>query len=129
MGMKRSATAAAVALLAGCTGGINGACTLIGCQSGLTVNLAQAPAGSYSIEVFTPSSQNGAHYVFQCASAASCGTTAFFAEFTPASVVVRITTETGGREEYVTPSYQKSRPNGPNCGPECIQATVTVALP
>jgi len=127
--MKRTMSAALVALLAGCTGSLDQVCTLLACENGLTVNLTQAPAGAYSIEVFTAAAANGPHYIFQCASAANCGTTTFFAEFTPANVVVRVTTQAGTREESVTPGYQQVRPNGPNCGPECKQASITVALP
>jgi len=127
--MKRSVAGALVALLAGCTGITDGACTLLACENGLAVELASAPDGAYTVEVFTAASQNGPHYIFQCVDPATCGTSAFFAEFTPVNVVVRVTT--GGRthEETVTPAYQQVRPNGPNCGPECKQATVTVALP
>ena len=127
--MKRSTSAALVALLAGCSGILDPACTLLACENGLTVNLAQAPTGAYSIEVFTPSAVPGPHYVFQCADAASCGTSAFFPEFTPANVVVRVTTQRGMHQDALVPVYQKARPNGPRCGPECTQATVTVALP
>jgi hypothetical protein len=125
--MKRSLGAACVALLAGCNGIINGNCTLIGCASGLIVNLAQAPAGAYRIEVF--SEPGGPHYVFDCASAAQCGTSTMFTDYTPASVTIRVTTSAGTREQTAQPSYSINRPNGPDCGPECKQGQVTVALP
>ena len=125
--MKRSLGAACVALLAGCTGILDGTCTLIGCSSGLTVSLAQAPAGAYRIEVF--SSPNGPHYVYDCANAAQCGTTTMFTDYTPESVTIRVTTSAGTREQTAQPTYNVGRPNGPNCGPECKQAQVTVALP
>jgi hypothetical protein len=125
--MKRSLATACVALLAGCNGIIDGACTLIACSSGLTVQLAQAPAGAYRIEVF--SSPEGPHYVYDCANPAQCGTAATFSDYTPATVTIRVTTPAGTREQTAQPAYGVSRPNGPNCGPECTQATVTVALP
>jgi hypothetical protein len=125
--MKRFLSLAAVVLLAGCTGIIDGACTLIGCSSGLTVQLAAAPAGAYRIEVF--SSPSGPHYVWDCGDAAQCGTTAMFTDFTPTSVTIRVTTSAGTREQTSQPAYNTSRPNGPNCEPTCTQATVTVALP
>jgi hypothetical protein len=53
--MKRFLSSAAVALLAGCNGIIDGTCTLIGCDSGLSVQLAQVPVGAYRIEVFSGS--------------------------------------------------------------------------
>ena len=89
--------------------------------------LAQAPAGAYRIEVF--SSPSGPHYVYDCASAAQCGTSAMFTDYTPEAVTIRVTTSAGTREQTAQPTYSVSRPNGPNCGPECRQAQVTVALP
>ena len=125
--MKRFLSSAAVALLAGCTGIFDGTCTLIGCDSGLSVQLAQVPAGAYRIEVFSGS--GGAHYVFECANAAQCGTAAFFADYTPASVTIRVTTAAGTREQTAQPAYSTNRPNGPDCEPTCTQAAVTVAFP
>jgi hypothetical protein len=124
--MKRSLVTACVALLAGCNG-ISGGCTLIGCDSGLLVNLTQAPAGAYRIEVFA--TLDGPRYVYDCASAAQCGTTAFFNDYTPESVTIRVTTAAGTREQNAQPSYSVNQPNGPNCDPTCKQAQVTVALP
>jgi hypothetical protein len=126
IGMKRSFSAACVALLAGCNGIIDGTCTLIGCESGLLVQLAQTPTGPYRIEVF--SFAGGPHYVFECANPGSCEP-ARFTDYTPASVTIRVTTSAGTREETAQPAYAESQPNGPNCGPTCRQATVTVALP
>jgi hypothetical protein len=121
----RLAYAAAAVLLAGCTT-ISDACTLIFCESGLTVQLAQAPVGAYRIEVFTPS--GGTHHVFDCADPAQCGE-ARFVDYMPPSVTIRVTTSAGTREQTTQPTYNTSRPNGPGCGPECKQATVTVPLP
>jgi len=124
--MKRSLATACVALLAGCNG-ISGACTLIGCDSGLIVALSQTPTSAYKIEVF--SSPEGPHYVFDCANPAQCGSEAMFNNYLPQSVTIRVTTTAGTREQTAQPAYSTSRPNGPNCGPECKQARVTVALP
>ena len=72
---------------------------------------------------------NGPHYVYDCANAAQCGTWAMFTDYTPEAVTIRVTTSAGTREQTAQPTYSVSRPNGPNCGPECRQAQVTVALP
>lgn len=48
---------------------------------------------------------------------------------TPERVEIRI--ERDGAtvvDEVVTPTYQVVQPNGPNCGPRCIQANATVTL-
>jgi hypothetical protein len=125
--MRRSLVTAGVALLAGCKGIINGTCTLIGCNSGLIVALAQAPTSAYRIEVF--STPDGPHYVFDCPNPAQCVPEAMFDDYMPASVTIRVTTSAGTREQTAQPAYSVSRPNGPNCEPECRQARVTVALP
>jgi len=115
-----------IALLAGCNG-IDGACTLIACDSGLIVQLAQAPTTAYRIEVF--SQESGPHYIFDCDNPAQCGTEAQFADFMPEAVTIRVITSAGTREQTAHPAYTVSRPNGPNCEPTCRQARVTVALP
>ena len=123
--MKRSLATACVALLAGCNG-ISGACTLIGCDSGLVVLLAQAPTGPYRIEVF--SREDAPHYAFDCAVPGQCGDVRFV-DYTPESVTIRVTTSAGTREQTAQPKYSVYRPNGPNCEPTCRSAAVTVALP
>lgn len=123
--MKRSLSAACVALLAGCNG-FDGLCTLVGCDSVLLVRLAQAPAGPYRIEVF--SHADAPHYVFDCANPATCGE-ARFVDYTPELVTIRVTTAAGASEQTVQPTYDVDRPNGPNCEPTCKGAVVTVPLP
>ena len=74
-------------------------CTLIGCNSGLTVHLNAKPTGAYKVEVVS-------------------------------HPFVRITTSTGTKTvEITTVNYVTSRPNGPDCDPECRQATVNVDIP
>jgi hypothetical protein len=124
--VTRSIYLAGLALLAGCTS-LSDVCTLIGCNSGLTVSLAQAPVGGYTIEVFAQA--GGPHFTFECASAAQCGTAAEFKDFTPDQATIRVTTAAGTREQTVQPTYSQNQPNGPSCGPTCRQASVTVALP
>lgn len=122
--MKRSLSAACVALLAGCSG-INDLCTLVGCGGGLLVRLAQTPTGPYRIEVF--SNPDAPHYVFDCADPATCGE-ARFLDYTPDVVIIRVTTAAGVSEQTIQPTYDVDYPNGRNCG-ECKAATVTVPLP
>jgi hypothetical protein len=123
--MNRSLSAACVALLAGCSG-ISDLCTLVDCQSGLLVQLAQTPTGPYRIEVF--SRDDAPHYVFDCANPATCGY-AMFLDYTPELVTIRVTTAAGTSEQTVQPTYDIDRPNGPNCEPTCKAANVTVPLP
>jgi hypothetical protein len=45
-------------------------------------------------------------------------------------VTIRVTTASGSRvTEVGNVEYRITRPNGPGCPPECLQATVVVELP
>ncbi|HEX2094696.1 MAG TPA: hypothetical protein VHG28_19985 [Longimicrobiaceae bacterium] len=101
-----------------------GACTLIGCESGLAVELVGAPAGPYRIEAYVR--EDGPRQVFDCPDPARCLGEAFFAGFTPEVVTIRVTTASGTVTRTFRPEYRKSRPNGPDCPPECVQARVRV---
>ena len=105
-------------------------CTLIGCNSGLTVHLNAKPAGTYKVEVFALSPNQQPVYVYECSNAASCQQDIFFASLIADHPFVRVTTSTGTKTtEVVTVNYVTSRPNGPGCDPECRQATVNVDIP
>jgi len=122
--MNRSLAAACVALFAGCSG-ITGICTLVDCDSGLFVQLAQTPTGPYRIEVF--SGEDTPDHVFDCENPSLCYPK--FIDYTPELVKIRVTTSAGTREQTAKPKYSVWRPNGPHCEPACKSATVTVALP
>ena len=51
-----------------------------------------------------------------------------FPDFTSASLTVRVSTGTRSTEVSVQPAYQLTRPNGPDCPPECRSARVPIAL-
>lgn len=111
------------ALLTGCAA-FNEACTLIGCASGLRVQLDGAPSVAYTIEVKVPGQATS--QTFNCATPSQCVGGAFFADFVPQTVQVTITVGTSVRTLTVDPQYSTSRPNGPNCEPTCTQATITI---
>jgi hypothetical protein len=95
-------------------------CTLVGCFDGLTVAVASAPATPFRIEAFVLG--GGPRYGQTC-SGTPCSV--FFPDFTPERVSIeRIAGADTVRREF-NPTYTLSRPNGPNCSPECRQATVT----
>ena len=100
-------------------------CTLIGCQSGLTVALTSQPAVPYRVEAYTIG--DGPRFVRECPGTAACPI--FFQDFTPGHVFLDVVvgSATATHERNVT--YTVSRPNGPGCDPECRQATVTVSPP
>lgn len=107
----------------------NQVCTLIGCDSGVTVRLASQPAGAIKIEVFYqgPGSSEPA-FVYDCAE--NCLQQVTFRGFTPDHPYVRITYGGLTRGTAVSNvSYTVSRPNGEDCEPECKQGTIDLPLP
>jgi hypothetical protein len=102
-------------------------CTLRGCGPSLTVELTATPASPFRIEALAVGSDD--RRVFECLDVRNCVAGAWFQDFTPEEVVIRVTTEAGSAEHTVRPVYETHRPNGPRCEPVCRQATVRVPLP
>ena len=128
MRFSRLFTVATVAVLGGCNGIFGpGACTLVGCDSGLTVRLDRVPAGTFRIEAISP--EGAPSQVYDCAGAGpQCAPEAVFRDFTPSQVTIRVTTASGTVTQTFQPQYSENAPNGRECGPICRNATVTVAL-
>ena len=103
------------------------ACTLIGCESGVAVDLSATPSGAFSVEL-TPI-PGGEATLKECTTAASCGRSLFFAGVSADSVEVKVTTAAGTRSVRTRAAYFTSQPNGPQCDPTCRQARVAVELP
>ncbi|WP_420130168.1 hypothetical protein [Longimicrobium sp.] len=114
---------ALAALLAGCIP--TGACTLIGCFDGLSVEFSRPPAGPFRIEATVA---NGtAVQPIECTDASSCDLT--FRDLIAEQVTLRLTTAEGTLTQSFQPRYEDLYPNGRRCGPSCRQATVTFQLP
>ena len=130
-----SAILAGLGLFTATACGVNGPrdgkeCTLIGCNSGLTVHLNAKPTGTYKVEVFALSPNQQPVYVYECSVASSCQQDIFFSGLIVSHPFVRITTSIGTKTvEIPSVNYVTSRPNGPGCDPECRQATVNVDIP
>ena len=122
--MRHRLSLIAVAITVACDAGID--CTLIGCDSGLTVVIDNPPPGPITIQA-TAADEPGAVRTGSCPGTSGCINTVFLAAFTPGRVQLMVTTSAGTRQQDVTPSYVTSRPNGPKCGPTCRNATVHVA--
>ena len=127
MTIPREVLAITLALVAALGSGcdlVGPTCTLIGCP-GLVVEVTGAPALTpVTVAVTAP---DGSTRSSTCTSATgACHV--FFADFTPASVTIRVVTGTRTTEETRQPMYKVTRPNGPGCPPECHNARVTVAL-
>lgn len=99
------------------------ACTMIGCEDGLTVRAEGSPAGPYRIEIRAEGEETQVH---ECSSASECGEI-FLIGFLPDEVTVEVVAEDGRRvSRTVRPEYEALQPNGPGCPPTCRQARVTV---
>ena len=109
-------------------------CTLIGDNTGLTVELPSLPVGPYSVEVLVPRSTSSlpVTYVFRCDGGQLCRTTrVFFPELITRTPTIIVTTTAGSRTTRLTRAiqYDESYPNGRACEPRVLTATVTADLP
>jgi hypothetical protein len=130
-------------------------CTLIGCQSGLQVQLQHGtwPAGSYSLNVIlddaTPvvcivtlpfaSVSTGAtcsaatvqvQTSGQALGADQHAVTGLWVQTTPAKVQLVLRRDGAVMlDQTLQPTYTTSRPNGPDCEPLCTQANAVVVVP
>ncbi len=120
-------TTVAVCLVATACSILDPACTLVGCAPSLTVELTGTPTGSFRVEALAVGSDD--RRVFDCPDARNCVGAAWFQDFTPEEVLIRVTTEAGTVEQTFRPLYRTFRPNGPGCEPACRQALVRVPLP
>lgn len=112
------------ALVSGC--GVAGptACTLIGC-TGLVVEVTGAP-GQTPVTVVVTAPDGSTRSTTCTSTTGTCPVS--FPDFAPASITIRVSAGTRAIEETRQPVYEVSRPNGPECPPECRNARVTVAL-
>ena len=100
------------------------ACTLIGCP-GLVVEVTGAAALTPVTVVVT--APDGSTRSATCIGASgTCPVS--FPDFTPANLTVRVSSGTQSTELTVQPAYELTRPNGPDCPPECRGTRVAVAL-
>lgn len=114
---------ATAALTAGCTP--FGACTLIGCDNGLSVEFNRAPEGAFRLEATVPGDPTV--HAIDCASASTC--MPMFSGLVAEQVTIRLITQQGTVTQQFQPEYDTLYPNGRRCGPACEQATVTLQLP
>lgn len=123
--MKLILTIGLLLLLTGCTSNeeVPQACTMIGCESGVRVEFAQAPPHPFTVQVTFP---DGTSQSASCDRPGSCVDGVFFAGDTPDRVTVRVTTATGTATHSLEPVYRSTQPNGPDCPPTCRQGTVRV---
>jgi len=118
---------AAGSLLAGCSAPAppQQACTMMGCEDGLSVVVEGTPVGAYRIEA---RAAGGETRVRECASPQQCGAV-FFAGFLPEEVTVEVIGGAQRSSRTVRPVVESVQPNGRDCPPTCRQARVTVPWP
>ena len=102
-----------------------GACTLIGCESGLVVMVQGSPPGPWRVEASAPGLDT---QVRECPAGAQCGSVQF-PGFTPPTATITLTMGERTATSQVTLVRREVRPNGPNCEPTCNQPLVTIAPP
>jgi hypothetical protein len=108
----------ATTLLASC------GCNLVGCLTGLSVEVTNAPAGPITVEAHASGAANNAVYTASCPSSTGCVNTVYFPDFTPTRVQLKITTTAGTRTTEAFPKYTRQQPNGENCSPTCYVSDV-----
>jgi hypothetical protein len=106
-------------------------CTLIGCSSGLNLNLTGKVPNTFELELI-PSI--GEKRLVQCPAGGSgticLGEKAILIQnFTPEEVAITVSYDGKKVTQNFVPSYSDSRPNGPNCEPACKQAQLTINIP
>jgi hypothetical protein len=128
------AMAAAIVVIGGCdTLGIGEPtrnCTLIGCTSGVTVQLSGNPGDSYRVEIFESGSSIPTK-VQTCSLGADCPSMIHFTDYRPQGSV-RVRVVVGSRaitSQPQTLTYVANTPNGPDCDPTCFNALVNMPLP
>lgn len=125
--MKRWLLLLAAGFAASCTNASEPqrVCTLIGCENGLAVEVNHSLQQSFTVNVRAGTQTI---HTFRCDPGQPCR--AFVSNQTPDEVTVSI--DAGGGQQPVgrtyRPEYRLNRPNGPDCDPECKQATVTLTV-
>ena len=107
-------------------------CTLIGCgRDGLTVRLTSLPTGPYRVELLVPGTgPQRASYAYECDGGSSCRQEIVFPELFLSHVLVEVTTVAGSLvTEHPNVEYVETYPNGRDCPPPCLNATVTAEIP
>jgi hypothetical protein len=105
-------------------------CTDVGCSNGLTVRLSSMPVGPFTVEALI-GGRTELQYVYRCDGAVGCQQArVFFEGLVTSRVTIRVTTAQGVRiVEFPDVIYTEWYPNGRECTPRCVTATVTLDLP
>jgi hypothetical protein len=105
-------------------------CTLVGCANALRVQFTTAPSAPFSVELLSLSATEPAVDRVDCPQVNSCNTDVYFYGASVSQATIRVITTAGARDsKFADIRYTKSYPNGKECGPTCLNASVTAAIP
>ncbi len=105
------------------------ACTLVGCTSGLSVRLTSLPTEPYRVELLVPGARRPFHF-YECDGGSSCLQAIHSPLLALSHISVTVTTAAGSRVTDVpNVEYERYYPNGPDCPPPCLNATITAEVP
>ena len=121
--MAVAALSVVCAALASCNPVAPRGCTQIGCSSGLRVELDGTPTAPFTVTA----TAGAASVSISCEQATPC--VLFFEDFTPSQVSISYQSGDQVVQETFSPSYARSRPNGEDCPPECLNGAVVLELP
>ena len=102
-------------------------CTLVGCTSGLILELTATPTSAYHVEVQSSPAIGTRSY--DCPTGVRCHIEETFDGFLPETATIIVSYQGRTQTTVVRPAYAQSSPNGKRCGPTCVSARVMVDLP
>ena len=100
-------------------------CTLLPCGPSLTVLVLGSQQAAYTVELSTPDGETRSAACI-ASSAESCE--ARFFGIHPEQVAVRVTWDANELRAQFSPSYERSYPNGKDCGPYCLSTTIEAQI-
>lgn len=104
-----------------------GACTLVGCSDGISIEFDGPRPQEFTLKLRVSGSQP---LTIVCDGSSQCGSTIFVPDLTPQSLEVTVTTPDGSATATFTPEYAEYYPNGPECDEHpCLQARIRVPVP
>lgn len=98
-------------------------CSQTGCDSGLEIEFVGDLPETFEIVLVVPEFHP---ITIQCSASSPCGNKTFVPDFTPGRLFVEVQGESLDFREEFMPRYERIRPNGPDCPPECQRGTITV---
>jgi hypothetical protein len=123
-----AAVAVALPFLWGCDALLGpNACTLVGCDTGVTVLFSGAVPEAFEV-TFTPTGEAPRVVACENVHAGGCGEAIFFEGVTASRADLDIRWDGGSISRALELEYERFEPNGPDCDPTCFRTRVDVAF-